>query len=147
MKFTIQHYKQISKNDLFDVLALRTKVFVVEQNCAYQELDENDKNSHHVFCKNNGTVVAVLRIYEDDSNGKILIGRVAVHEDYRNSGIAKQMMIDSLTFIKVNFNNQMVYLSAQTYLVNFYVSLGFETNGEEFLEDGIPHIYMSKKNS
>tara|TARA_Y100000589_G_scaffold332348_1_gene392188 strand:- start:9157 stop:9600 length:444 start_codon:yes stop_codon:yes gene_type:complete len=147
LKFTIQHYKQISKNDLFDVLALRTKVFIVEQNCAYQELDENDKNSYHVFCKNNGTIVAVLRIYEDDSNDKILIGRVAVHEDYRNSGIAKKMMMDSLTFIKINFNSQMVYLSAQTYLINFYISLGFETNGEEFLEDGIPHIHMSKKNS
>ncbi len=146
MKFTIQHYQQISKDDLFDVLALRTKVFVVEQDCPYQELDEYDKKAHHIFYKDKGTVVAVLRLYVDAMDDKLQIGRVAVDVDYRKYGIAKKMMHACLDFIKVNFENQRVFLSAQTYLIDFYKALGFSIYGEEFLEDGIPHINMTKDN-
>jgi ElaA protein len=144
--FTIQHYQQISKDDLFDVLALRTKVFVVEQDCPYQELDSNDKKSYHVFNKNKGTVVAVLRLYFDSENQLVKIGRVAVDVDFRKSGLAKKMMIASLNFINDKFKNEVILLSAQTYLIDFYQSLGFNIHGEEFLEDGIPHINMSKGN-
>ncbi len=144
MKFTIQHYQQISKDDLFDVLSLRTKVFVVEQDCPYQELDVNDKKSYHVFYKDKGTIVAVLRIYIDDVNKRVNVGRVAVDVDFRKFGIAKNMMLASLSFINNNFKNEIIFLSAQTYLINFYESLGFNIQGEEFLEDGILHINMSK---
>jgi len=144
--FTIQHYQQISKDDLFDVLALRTKVFVVEQNCPYQELDKNDKNAYHVYYKNKGTVVAVLRLYLDVNNQQVNIGRVAVAADFRKSGLAKKMMVASIKFINENFKSQAIFLSAQIYLIDFYQSLGFNVHGEEFLEDGIPHINMLKGN-
>lgn len=144
--FTIQHYQQISKDDLFDVLALRTKVFVVEQNCPYQELDANDKNAYHVFYKNNGIVVAVLRLYLVDNNQQVNIGRVAVAADFRKEGLAKKMMLASLKFITENFKSPAIFLSAQIYLTDFYQSLGFNIHGEEFLEDGIPHINMLKDN-
>jgi len=146
LKFTIHHYKDISKDDLFDVLALRTKVFVVEQDCPYQELDQNDKNAYHLFCKEKGKVVAVLRIYRDKDNKKILIGRVAVDVDFRKSGIARKMMMVCLKYMEDNFKNEKLFLSAQTYLVDFYKSFGFVIYGDEFLEDGIPHIHMSKDN-
>ena len=144
--FTIQHYQQISKDDLFDVLALRTKVFVVEQNCPYQELDANDKNSYHVYYKNKGIVVAVLRLYLAGDNQQVNIGRVAVASEFRKLGLGKKMMIASLKFITDKFKNQDILLSAQIYLTEFYQSLGFEIHGEEFLEDGIPHINMIKGN-
>jgi ElaA protein len=144
--FTIQHYQQISKDDLFDVLALRTKVFVVEQNCPYQELDANDKNAYHVYYKNKGIVVAVLRLYLAGDNQQVNIGRVAVASEFRKLGLGKKMMIASLKFITDKFKNQDIFLSAQIYLTEFYQSLGFEIHGEEFLEDGIPHINMIKGN-
>ena len=144
--FTIQHYQQISKDDLFDVLALRTKVFVVEQNCPYQELDANDKNAYHVFHKNKGIVVAVLRLYLGGDNQQVNIGRVAVAAEFRKLGLGKKMMIASLKFITDKFKNQDIFLSAQIYLTEFYQSLGFKIHGEEFLEDGIPHINMIKGN-
>ena len=93
-----------------------------------------------------GTVVAVLRLYVDAMDDKLQIGRVAVDVDYRKYGIAKKMMHACLDFIKVNFENQRVFLSAQTYLIDFYKALGFSIYGEEFLEDGIPHINMTKDN-
>ena len=144
--FTIQHYQQISKDDLFDVLALRTKVFVVEQNCPYQELDANDKNAYHVYYKNKGIVVAVLRLYLAGDIQQVNIGRVAVAAEFRKLGLGKKMMIASLNFITDKFKNQDIFLSAQIYLTEFYQSLGFEIHGEEFLEDGIPHINMIKGN-
>ena len=146
MNFTIQHYNKISKSDLLDVLSLRIKVFVVEQNCPYQEIDDYDKNSYHVFCKNEGAIIAVLRIYKDMKNDKIFIGRVAVDIGFRSHGIARKMMTDSLNYIQNNFKKDVVFLSAQTYLIDFYISLGFNTYGNQFLEDGIPHIHMMKNN-
>ena len=147
MMFTIQHYQQISKDDLFDVLALRTKVFVVEQNCPYQELDIHDKNAYHVFYKNKGIVVAVLRLYMVGKNQQVNIGRVAVVAEFRNLGLGKEMMVATVKFISDKFRNRDVFLSAQIYLTEFYQSLGFKIHGEEFLEDGIPHINMLKANS
>jgi len=121
-------------------------VFVVEQNCPYQELDANDKNAYHVYYKNKGIVVAVLRLYLAGDNQQVNIGRVAVASEFRKLGLGKKMMIASLKFITDKFKNQDIFLSAQIYLTEFYQSLGFEFHGEEFLEDGIPHINMIKGN-
>ena len=121
-------------------------MFVVEQNCPYQELDANDKNAYHVYYKNKGIVVAVLRLYLAGDNQQVNIGRVAVASEFRKLGLGKKMMIASLKFITDKFKNQDILLSAQIYLTEFYQSLGFEIHGEEFLEDGIPHINMIKGN-
>ena len=121
-------------------------MFVVEQNCPYQELDANDKNAYHVYYKNKGIVVAVLRLYLAGDNQQVNIGRVAVASEFRKLGLGKKMMIASLKFITDKFKNQDIFLSAQIYLTEFYQSLGFEIHGEEFLEDGIPHINMIKGN-
>ena len=121
-------------------------MFVVEQNCPYQELDANDKNSYHVYYKNKGIVVAVLRLYLAGDKQQVNIGRVAVASEFRKLGLGKKMMIASLKFITDKFKNQDIFLSAQIYLTEFYQSLGFEIHGEEFLEDGIPHINMIKGN-
>lgn len=144
MDFKVLHYSSLNKDQLYKLIHLRIKVFVVEQNCPYQDLDEFDKISYHVFGTFNATTMAVGRIIPYKKNRKVVIGRIAVDESYRNKGYAKKMMKEIINFIIKEFPGFKMELSAQTYLVDFYNSLGFSSHGSEYLEDGIPHIYMSK---
>ena len=92
MDFKVLHYSSLNKDQLYKLIHLRIKVFVVEQNCPYQDLDEFDKISYHVFGTFNATTMAVGRIIPYKENRKVVIGRIAVDESYRGKGYAKKMM-------------------------------------------------------
>jgi|TARA_Y100000385_G_C13076896_1_gene631856 ElaA protein len=112
----------------------------VEQNCPYQETDQLDLISNHVFGKVDGKIMAVGRFYK--KNDIVFIGRIAIEKIYRNKGFARKLMTYILKQVENEFPNHEIELSAQEYLINFYGSLGFKTHGEIYLEDGISHIKM-----
>ena len=142
---TIKPYKDLSKDQFFDILKLRIEIFVVEQCCYYQELDNEDKEAFHVSIYNDGIIVAVGRIIPNLHNKEVKIGRIAVKMEHRKKGLAYKMMKDIMNFISKKYKNFSVLLSAQTYLIEFYQSFGFKEIGNTYLEDGIEHINMILK--
>ena len=131
---------------LYDMLALRQGIFVVEQSCIYQDLDGLDKSALHLLVRKSGKIVACLRLLTTDSQYEGLrIGRVAVSAGSRSMGIARAMMHKVIEKAEQDFSTKIISLNAQTYLQEFYESIGFRISGEPFLEDGIPHIEMLKK--
>ncbi len=128
---------------LYDLLALRVAVFVVEQRCIYQELDGLDASSMHYIVKDSDQVVACLRVIPPAENeSRFRIGRVAVSSQWRKHGIARMMLLKAIQKLRFDDPACVIFLDAQTYLLDFYQSLGFSIDGDEFLEDGIPHTPM-----
>ena len=142
---TIKRYNDLSKDQFFDILKLRIEIFVVEQCCYYQELENEDKEAFHVSIYNDGIIVAVGRIIPNLHNKEVKIGRIAVKMEHRKKGLAYKMMKDIMNFISKKYKNFSVLLSAQTYLIEFYQSFGFKEIGNTYLEDGIEHINMVLK--
>ena len=142
---TIKPYNDLSKDQFFDILKLRIEIFVVEQCCYYQELDDEDKEAFHVSIYNDGIIVAVGRIIPNLHNKEVKIGRIAVKMEHRKKGLAYKMMKDIMNFLSKDYKNFSVLLSAQTYLIEFYRSFGFKEVGDNYLEDGIEHINMVLK--
>jgi len=146
MKFKqiINHFSAISATHFHDIVALRIKIFVIEQNCPYQELDGKDKDAIHLYYMNNeDEVVAATRILPARiSYHEVSIGRVVVAEELRGTGLGHELMKQSMLFVKAQFGNVDVRLSAQKHLENYYRKHGFKSTGNEYLEDGIPHVEM-----
>ena len=142
---TIKPYNDLSKDQFFDILKLRIEIFVVEQCCYYQELDNEDKEAFHVSIYTDGIIVAVGRIIPNLHTKEVKIGRIAVKMEHRKKGRAYKMMKDIINFISKKYKNFSVLLSAQTYLIEFYQSFGFKEIGNTYLEDGIEHINMVLK--
>lgn len=137
-------YAHITKDDLYDCLALRTEVFVLEQDCPYQEIDGKDRQSWHIWSRGEeGVVSSYARILEAGvSYPEVSIGRVVVHQDHRGKQLGRELMVFCLEFIRSELGPQPVRISAQDYLLKFYESLGFKYTGKSYLEDGIPHSDM-----
>jgi ElaA protein len=136
-------FTDFSINDLYDVLQLRSEVFVVEQDCVYQDIDFKDQNALHVLGYKNDKLVAYSRIFKPgDYFEEASIGRVLVKESERKYGYGHDLMRESIAAIADNFSRNTIHISAQAYLEKFYNSHGFIKNGDGYLEDGIPHIKM-----
>lgn len=145
-KITVKTFEELSINELYDILQLRSEVFVVEQNCVYQDLDGKDSKAIHVMGMKNETLVAYTRIFgPGDYFKEASIGRVVVKSSERKDGYGADIMKASIGAVKEYFETTTIHISAQTYLKSFYNSLGFEQVGDGYLEDGIPHIGMLKK--
>ncbi|MGI9550095.1 MAG: GNAT family N-acetyltransferase [Aurantibacter sp.] len=143
MEITVKTFEELKKEELYELLQLRAEVFVVEQRCAYQDLDGKDEKALHVLGKKGETIVAYSRIFKPgDYFPEANIGRVVVMPGERKYGYGRELMKASIEVVEQRFNESTVHLSAQTYLKNFYNSLGFKQVGEEYSEDGIPHIGM-----
>ncbi|MGL6106922.1 GNAT family N-acetyltransferase [Romboutsia sp.] len=143
MDWKLKKFKELELEEIYKILELRNEVFVVEQECAYQDCDGKDENSYHLFSEDNGKVVAYLRILEKGvSYDEIAIGRVCIRRDYRGKGISREMMLKAIEFIENSLNENEIKIQAQSYLLDFYKSLGFEAISDEYLEDNIPHIDM-----
>lgn len=149
MKWILKKYDELTTEEFHNILQLRINVFVVEQNCPYPELDGKDKMAYHFFAfteEKPKQILAYTRIFKPgDYYKKAAIGRVVVHPDFRNKKLGYQLIIKSIQQVKKLFNTSAIKIGAQTYLKKFYESHGFIKIGEEYLEDGIPHIYMVKK--
>lgn len=145
MNFQIKYFQQLTIIELYQILQLRSEVFVVEQDCVYQDLDFKDQKSLHVFGLKNDKIVAYTRIFKPgDYFESASIGRVVVQENERKFGFGHDVMIASIKAIEDHFKVTAVTISAQRYLKKFYESHGFIKIGEGYLEDGIPHIRMDK---
>lgn len=141
MEWKLKKFDELSPDELYEILRLRAEVFVVEQDCVYQDLDGKDKCAYHLFLQDNNLMVAVLRILPENVSYKDpAIGRVIVKRSYRRRGIAKKMMIKAIDFIINDLGKRRIKLSGQTYLCDFYTDLGFRKVSDQYLEDGIPHF-------
>lgn len=145
IKWSAKAFKDLSVDEYFEIIYLRTEIFVVEQDCPYQEVDEKDRQSFHLFGRTeNGKLIAVTRVLPKGVSYKeISIGRVALKKDYRGKGIADELMLETFKFIESEFGKQVIRISAQEYLLNYYSKHGFNQVGEGYLEDNIPHIEMT----
>jgi ElaA protein len=138
-------FSKLTTNELYSILQLRAEVFVVEQDCVYQDIDGKDQKALHVIGFKNNIIVAYTRIFKPgDYFSKASIGRVVVAKNERKYGYGHVIMKHSLEAIKEIFNETSIKISAQLYLEKFYEAHNFKKIGEEYLEDGIPHIGMLK---
>lgn len=145
LKTTIKKFEALTTNELYAILRLRSEVFVVEQDCVYQDLDDKDKRAIHVMGWYDNTIVAYTRIFDVKLYfNEASIGRVVVDKKYRSKGFGIDIMIASINAIKRYFSQTQIKISAQTYLIKFYNELGFKEQGKPYLEDGIPHTAMIK---
>ncbi len=144
LNFQFKHFKELTTLEFHDLIALRIKVFVIEQNCPYQDLDGKDKKSYHVICHDgNGDIVATSRILPPGlSYNEVAIGRVVVCDSIRGTGAGHALMDESMKFAKEEFGEVPIRISAQKHLDKFYEKHGFISTGKEYLEDGIPHLEM-----
>ncbi|WP_420571189.1 GNAT family N-acetyltransferase [Kordia sp.] len=140
----VKSFDAFSIDELYDVLQLRSEVFVVEQDCVYQDIDGKDRKALHVIGHDgNGKVVAYTRIFNaGDYFDKASIGRVVVSSTARAFGYGHEIIKASIAAIQEHYETKAIKISAQTYLRKFYTSHGFNQIGEKYLEDGIPHIAM-----
>jgi len=145
MIFIIKRFNELSTQELYTVLQLRAEVFVVEQDCVYQDLDNKDLDAYHVLGVLDTKIVAYARIFKPgDYFLESSIGRIVVKKEFRKFQYGYQLVQNSILFIENNLQQNKILISAQSYLTKFYNSLGFTQVGEEYLEDGIPHIKMLK---
>lgn len=145
-KVFIKSFSELTTTELYAILQLRSEVFVVEQDCVYQDIDYKDQKSFHILGYKNDKLIAYTRIFKPgDYFKQASIGRVVVQINERKFGYGHVIMKHSIKAIKEYFKENTIKISAQTYLKNFYESHGFIQKGEEYLEDNIPHIAMFKE--
>lgn len=144
MNWYFKSFETLSNTELYKILQLRAAVFVVEQTCAYQDMDDKDFKATHQWAEDaEGNVVAYCRLLpENISYKEPSIGRVATAMTIRKSGAGREMMEQAILHISRSFKSTSIRISAQLYLKVFYESLGFKQVGETYLEDDIPHIEM-----
>ena len=138
---TAKRFNELSLEELYGILRVRSEVFVTGQKCLYVDPDGKDLDSVQVFASERDRIIGCLRIYGKEP-GVLQIGRVAVIESQRGRGIGKQMMWQAIDYITENLLEEKIYLEAQTYAIGFYEKLGFKVISDEFLDEGIPHKGM-----
>ena len=142
MELNVKQYKELTLDELHDIYRYRVSVFVVEQNCPYQEIDGNDKVSWHLWLEDKGEMVAYLRVlpagttFEDLSIGRMICTR-------RRQGLATQLLREGIKLAVEKFHAERITIEAQVYARGLYEKVGFVQTSDEFLEDGIPHIKMT----
>lgn len=142
MELIKQTMEMFSPLELYKILKLRIEVFVVEQECPYEEIDNKDINAKHIYLKDKEHIVAYLRVLPPGLSYKeASIGRVLVNMKYRGKGYGRQIMKEGIEYCKSHYTGD-IKISAQAYLEKFYGSLGFERISKVYLEDNIPHIDM-----
>lgn len=146
LKWEIKPFKALSVDELYDLLQLRSEVFVVEQNCVYQDIDGKDRKALHLIGNYDGKIVAYARLFKSgDYFENASVGRVVVGTNYRDKKWGHDLMREAIAGIEAHFNETKITISAQLYLQKFYESHGFISTSEVYLEDDIPHIQMKKE--
>lgn len=148
VSFQLKHFNELSTKELFDLYQLRQEVFIVEQNCPYLDADKKDIHCHHVLgYDDKGEIQSYARLvpigisYPKHNS----IGRVVTSRQYRGKGEGKLLMEYAIQSIRDLYPSEMTKISAQTYAIAFYEKLGFVPTGDEYDEDGIPHVAMVLK--
>lgn len=144
MKFTLKTFQELTTEELYLLLKARAEVFVVEQQCAYQDLDDLDFDSLHLFCREEGRIKAYLRLfYRDKAAGIVQIGRVLTTE--RGIGLGGLLLKEGIRVARDRMKAGKLVLEAQSYAIGYYECGGFQVCSEEFLTDGIPHVRMERQ--
>ena len=140
----VKTFQELTKEELYAILKARNAVFIVEQTCPYQDLDGLDSKCLHVFEIENGEISCYLRGYlKSDSPRTVHMGRVLTVK--RGVGLGGELLKTGIRAMEAYFSPEQIYIEAQSYASGFYAREGFQIVGDEFLEDGIPHVPMMRK--
>jgi len=145
IEWKIRRFEALSVKEMYSLLQLRSKVFIVEQNCIYQDVDGKDYKALHLIGEYDGKIVAYARLFKSgDYFENASIGRVVIDSDYRDKKWGYDLMREAITGIQHHFGETKITISAQLYLQHFYENNGFVKTSEMYLEDDIPHIEMKR---
>ena len=146
IQWKIKSFENLSVNELYDILRLRSEIFVVEQNCVYLDLDGKDKLALHLLGEFEGKIVGYSRLFQPGITfDNASIGRVVVDANFRDRKWGHDLMRKAIAGIKSHFGESKITIGAQLYLKKFYESHGFVQTSEIYLEDDIPHIEMKRE--
>ncbi len=142
----LKTFDELTNQELYGILQLRTEVFVVEQTCIFQDMDgKDDKNCQHIFCEIEEKVIACARFFPSGITFKeASLGRICTSPAHRGTGLGKELMRRSLAEMERCFPGEPIRIGAQTYLNEFYKSFGFVNASDLYIEDGIEHVEMVK---
>ena len=141
METVVKKFDELTLDELYEILQVRSEVFVVEQNCVYQDVDNVDKEAYHVYLKEEGKIVAYLRVVDKDKRlDEVSLGRVMSLK--RRCGLGSKLMREGIRVAKEKFHAKKIKIGAQLYAKPFYEQVGFRQISDGYLEDGIVHIYM-----
>lgn len=141
MELIVKRFEELSLEELYKIIQARVAVFVVEQNCVYQEIDDKDPYAYHVFLKDDTGIAAYLRVIDKGISFEgVSIGRVLTVK--RGCGLGNTILTEGIKVAKERMKAGKIKIEAQSYAKGFYEKAGFQQVSEEFLEDGIPHIQM-----
>lgn len=142
MELTVKHFRELTTEELYDIYRLRAAVFVVEQNCVYQDVDDADKTAYHLWLSDEDGIQAYLRVLQKGARFEdVSIGRVIAVK--RRRGLGSQILAAGIQTAKEKFQVKRIVIEAQIYARKLYENAGFVQTSGEFLEDGIPHIQMT----
>lgn len=156
--WTWSTFDELSPHGLYEILQARHRVFGLEQNCLFEDLDDHDQAALHLIGRVDGQLAAYLRLIPGQAvqhqrasasvhPGAASLGRVMTTQTYRQAGLGRLLMLEGIKKYETHFSAYPLVIGAQQYLTNFYISLGFVTEGKPFDEDGIPHINMRYRKS
>lgn len=141
MEITVKNFIELTTEEIYEILRLRSEVFVVEQDSVYQDIDGRDNHSVHIFIKNDNGILSYLRVIKPGvMHAAASIGRVLTRKEARGHGLARALMLKGIDVAKSMGAG--IEIEAQTYLKEFYESLGFMVCSDEFIYEGRPHISM-----
>ncbi len=144
MELTVKHFSELTAIELYEIYKLRCAVFVVEQNCVYQDIDDADKLAYHLWLSDDTGILAYARVLPKGVTfPEVSLGRVIAVR--RRCGLGTEIVRVAIKTAKDKFDADIITIEAQTYARALYENLGFVQTSEEFLEDGIPHIQMQLK--
>ena len=137
-----KRFDQLTVDELYELLRIRSEVFVVEQNCVYQDLDQGDQEAVHLWLTEGGKVVALCRVCPAGTHMReVSVGRVITTE--RGKGYGKRIMLEGIAAAREHFHAKVIEIEAQEYAKGFYEQVGFRQSSDPFILDGIPHIKMT----
>lgn len=145
MAFHLKPFEELTTRELHQIYQLRSAVFVVEQACAYQDIDDHDLTALHLMFTKDQQLLAYCRLIP--TTDLVKLGRVVVSQTARGLGLGRQLVEEALTACASHYPKTPIYAQAQAHLEAFYQSLGFEATSDAYLEDGIPHLDMIRKGS
>lgn len=144
MELIVKHFSELSAEELFEIYKLRVSVFVVEQKCPYQDVDDADRTAYHVWLKDEDGIEAYARVLPAGVTFPTAsIGRVIAVK--RRCGLGSKIVAAAIRAAETELHAEEITIEAQAYARTLYEKLGFRQTSEEFLEDGIPHIQMQRK--
>ncbi|NQY31150.1 MAG: GNAT family N-acetyltransferase [Flavobacteriaceae bacterium] len=145
-KWVLKTFDELNNNELYGILRLRNSIFIIDQQCIFEDIDGKDvTDCYHFFCSVNGQIIAYARFFGPSKiYNEPCLSRVCTSLDQRGKGIGKELMKRALDKMSILFPKQSFRIEAQLYLKFFYESFGFKVVGETYIEDGIEHVHMLK---